>query len=110
MFTLPDMNVHTRCLIPVRLRNINRELTPYLSGDRFLYVRGDFRRVLLSKISINNNKVRVLHYAQDSACSRCRYLGYTASDVDACDGFSDDPNIVTIRSAKNVLSNYYHLP
>ena len=34
-------------------------------------------------------------------------MGHTASDVDACDGFSDDPNIVTIRSAKNILSNYY---
>ena len=35
---------------------MNRELTPYLSGDRFLYVRGDFRRVLHSMISINNKR------------------------------------------------------
>ena len=34
MFTLPDMNVHNRRLIPTRLKNMNRELTPYLSGDR----------------------------------------------------------------------------
>ena len=58
-------------------------------------------------ISINNNKVRVLHEAQDIACSRCRYLGHTESHVDECDGFSDYPNIVTIRSAKNILGNYY---
>ena len=57
------------------------ELTPYLSGDRFLYIRGDFRRVLPSLISINNYKCRVLHHSQALACNNCRYLGHTANNT-----------------------------
>ena len=74
MYALPDVNVQTRHIIPARLRNSKRELTPYLSGDRFLYVRGDLRRALPSFISIKNQKVCVIHNTQDHACSRCRYF------------------------------------
>ena len=38
IYSNPDMNVQTNRIIPARLRNRNRELTPYLSGDRFIYV------------------------------------------------------------------------
>ena len=66
------MKVQTNRIIPARLRNRNRELTPYLSGDRFIYVRGDLRIVLPPIISINNHNVLVIQQAQDLACSRCR--------------------------------------
>ena len=36
MYALPDMKVQTKRIIHARLRNNKRELTPYLSGDRFL--------------------------------------------------------------------------
>ena len=52
IYSLPDMKVQTKFRIPARLRNMNRELTPYLSGNRFLYVRGDLCRVLPPIISI----------------------------------------------------------
>ena len=107
IYSNPDMKVQTKCIIPARLRNRNRELTPYLSGDRFLYVRGDLRRVLPPIISINNHNACVIHQAQDLACNRCRYFGHNASDTKACDAFTNDANIITIRSPKNVLSNYY---
>ena len=57
MHSLPDMKVQTKRIIPARLRNNKRELTPYLSGDRFLYVKGDFRRILSPLISINNHSL-----------------------------------------------------
>ena len=56
IYSNPDMKVQTKRIIPARLRNRNRELTPYLSGDRFLYVRGDLRIVLPPIISINNQQ------------------------------------------------------
>ena len=68
IYSNPDMKVQTNRIIPARLRNRNRELTPYLSGDRFLHVRGDLRRVLPPLISINNHSVRVIHQSQDLAC------------------------------------------
>ena len=107
MYSIPDMKVQTKRIIPARLRNNKRELTPYLSGDRFLYVRGDFRRVLPSLITINNHKVRVFHQAQDDACTRCQCLGHMSNNTEDFYAFNDDQNVVTIRSPKNPLSNYY---
>ena len=100
IYSNPDMRVQTNHIIPTRLRNRNRELTPYLSGDRFLYVRGDLRRVLPPLISINNHSVRVIHQAQDLACNRCRYFGHNASDFKACDAFTNDANIITYGHPK----------
>ena len=70
-------------------------------------MRGDFRRVLQALISINNHKVRVFHQAQDDACTRYRCLGHMSNNTEACDAFNGDQNVVTIRSPKNSLSNYY---
>ena len=108
MYSNPDIKILTKRIIPARLRNHKRELTPYLSGDRFLYIIGDFRRVLPPYMSINNHKLRVMHQSQDLACSRCQYLGHTTNNTEACDALCDDQdNIITIRSPKDVLCNYY---
>ena len=107
LYSTPEVKLQNKKVIPARIRNQKSELTPYLSGDRFIYVRGDFRRVLPSVISINNQKCRVYHQSQDLACSRCRYLGHSSTNIAACDAYSDDPNVITIRSPKNVLCNYY---
>ena len=96
MYSLPDVNVQTKHIIPARLRNEKSELTYYLSVDRFPYIRGDFRRVLPSLISINNYKYHVLQHSQAVACNRCRYLGHTASNTEACDAFCDEPNVIII--------------
>ena len=107
MYSLPDMKVQTKRINPARLRNIKRELIPYLSGDRFPYVRGGFRRVLPPLSSINNHKVRAIQQTQDDACTRCRCLSHMSNNTKACDAFNDDQHVVTIRSPKNPLSNYY---
>ena len=71
-------------------------------------MRGDLLRVLPSFISINNQKVRVIHNALDHACSRCRYLGHISSNTEACGAFNDDPNVVTIKSPKTYISKAKH--
>ena len=102
VYSSPDKNVQTKRIIPARLRNKKRELTPYLSGDRFLYVRGDLRRDLPSIVSINNHKCRAcMHQSQELACRRCRYMGHISSNTEVCDDFCDDPNVIAIRSPKN---------
>ena len=59
-------------------------------------------------ISINNHNLRVMHQSQYLACSRCQYLGHTASNTEACHAYCDDQdNIITIWSPKDVLCNYY---
>ena len=42
----PHMHVKTRNIIHARLRNREEELVSYYSGDRCVYVKGGFRRVL----------------------------------------------------------------
>ena len=42
----PDIHVKTRNMIHARLRNKAGQLTPFHSGDRFIYVRGGFRSAL----------------------------------------------------------------
>ena len=72
-----------------------------------MYIRGDFCRVLPSTISINNQKVRILHHSQNLACSRCHYLGHDAKNTESCDAYWEDPNVITIKSPQNTLCNYY---
>ena len=70
-------------------------------------MRGNIKRVLPSLISIGNNKCRVFHKSQELACSRCRYLGHSSGNTEACDAHCLDPNLITIHSAKDVLCNFY---
>ena len=61
--------------------------------------------------SVNANRHIVKHSTDSindasTACNRCRYLGHTANDTEACDAFCDEPNVITIRSPKNVLCKY----
>ena len=62
--------MQTKQVIQARIRNNKRELTPFLSGERFIYVKSDLRRVLPSTISINNHKIKVQHQSH----GRSRYL------------------------------------
>ena len=39
----------------------NNILTQFLSGDRFVYVKGNFSPVLLSHVDLNSSKCRILH-------------------------------------------------
>ena len=77
----PNINMQTKRVIQARIRNNKRVLTPFFSGERFIYVRSDLCRVLPSTISINNHKIRVQHQSQESACSRCHYLGHDAKTL-----------------------------
>ena len=88
------------------MRNREGELTSFCSGDRFLYVRGGFRRVLPPVIDIDHQRCRILHKSQDSACKRCRYMGHCHQDTGKCDAYVNDHNIITIRSPNHVLCNY----
>ena len=50
----PHMHVKNRNIIHAQLRNREGELTSFCSGDRFVYVRGGFRRVLPPVIDIDH--------------------------------------------------------
>ena len=63
IYSQPNIKIETKQVIQALIRNHKRDLTPFLSGDRFIYIIGDFRRVLPSTININHQKVRLLHHS-----------------------------------------------
>ncbi len=102
----PDIIVKSG-VISARLRDYNNNLTPFYSGDRFVFVRGKFSPALHQTALIEYNTCRVWHKSQELACKRCRMPGHTKEDIEMCKAFYHDQDIITIRSPKYVLCNYF---
>ena len=56
---IPSLMLKLKLNIYARLRNEERELTPFESGDRFLYVRTGFKRTMPNVADINHYKCRI---------------------------------------------------
>ena len=94
-------------VIPARLRDHENKLTTFLSGDRFVYVRGNFSPALHPTAIMGGSKCRVLHKSQYDACLRCRNLDHKTQETHKCDAYSDDLDVITIKSPLSPLSNYF---
>jgi len=94
-------------VIQGRIRDSNNKLTRFLSGERIVYVKGKFSPVLPSIGKLASCKCRVWHKTQEEACLRCRKLDHHTHDTDKCDAYIRDDDIVTIRSDKYPLCNFY---
>ena len=103
----PDIQITTRNIIHAKLRNQKRELTPFLSGERFVYIKTGLRRALPSVVDINHNQCRIFHPSQEKSCSRCRYMGHSRQNTEVCNAYTENSDIIPIRSANNVMSNFY---
>ena len=103
----PGMHVKNRNMIHARLRNREGELTSFYSGDRFLYIKGGFRRALPTEINIDHQTCRIQHKSQDLACKRCRYMGHQDQETEKCNAYINNQNMIAIRSPNNALCNYF---
>lgn len=56
----------------VQFRDDSNNLTPFLSGDRMVYVKGNISKALPDSVLIDYNRCRVIHKSQDISCARCR--------------------------------------
>ena len=54
----------------------NNILTQFLSGDRFVYVKGNFSPVLHSLANLYSSKRIIFHTSQKDACMRCRHRNH----------------------------------
>ena len=97
-------------VIAGRLRDKNNKFTHYLSGDRIVYVKGKFSPVLPNFAHIDFTKCKIWHPSQDTACQRCRCLGHHTSEVSKCDAYTEDSDVITIRSPQYILCNYNPSP
>ena len=71
-------------VISSRLREMNNKLTKFFSGDRFVFVKGKLTHAFHSHAIIRNAKCRIWHKSQEVACKRCRRLGHTYNNTEAC--------------------------
>ena len=106
----PGVSVRSK-IISSRIRDSDNKLSPFYSGDRFVYVKGNFSPVLHTSAMVNFNKCRVFHKSQEKACDRCKQSSHTTAETEKCEAFyNDSQNIIAFRSPKNVLCNYYPSP
>ena len=85
----------------------NNILTQFLSGDRFVYVKGNFSPVLHSHANLNSSKCRILHTSQKNACMRCRHRNHLTTDIEHCEAYSNDLNVLIVKSPKYPMSNCF---
>ena len=90
-----------------KIRNERNELTNYYSGERIVYVKGDFSPVLPMYTDIGTHKIRVWHSAQYDACKRCRHIDHGYLETDKCYAYLHDDDVIAFRSPNYVLCNFY---
>ena len=93
-------------VITVRFRDQNNKLTPFFTGDRFVFVKGEMAQALHHSALIDYAKCQVWHKRQELACRRCMHIGHISTNLKACDAYLEDQSIITIRSPNCVMSNY----
>ena len=85
----------------------NNMLTQFLSGDRFVYVKGKFSPALHSLANINSGRCRIFHASQKNACMRCRHHNHSTTETEQCEAYSNDQNVLIVKSPKYPMSNYF---
>ena len=90
-----------------RIRVNRNKLTPFCTGDRYVYARGNIANAIHTTSLIDQNKCRVWHKTQETACARCRKTDHTSTNTERCDAFGEDPDAILIRSPSYVMCNYY---
>lgn len=95
-------------VVSARHRDYNNKLTPYFSGDRFVFVKGGMKTAIHTTAIIDYNTCRVVHKSQEYACLRCRGVGHMINETNKCPAFVEPlHDIITIRSPAYVLCNYF---
>ena len=83
------------------------EISPYINGDRLLYVNADVTPPLPKETVICGHKCRIWHQSQKNFCKRCAKHGHRTTDLDVCESYYADSAVVAWRADNNPLSNFY---
>ena len=76
-------------VITARFRDQNNKLTPYFTGDRFVFVKGKMTNALHHSALINYDKCRIWHKSQEVACMRCRHIGHLSTNLKECNAYME---------------------
>ena len=93
----------------IYLRLGGEETSPFINGDRFVYVSPDVSPPLPEEAVIAGHPCRIWHPSQKNFCKRCSSHGHRTIDVivDLCESFEADCVVAGFRADRNPLSNYY---
>ena len=94
-------------VIYVKERIGGEDMSPFINGDRFVYVSPDVTPPLLKETVIDGHPCRIWHSSQKNFCKRCASHGHRTVDVDICESYEADCVVAAFRADRNPLSNYY---
>ena len=100
----PQLTTRSRVLY-AKERVGGEEMSPFINGDRLVYVRPDVTPPLPKETVICGFPCRIWHASQKNYCKRCASHGHRTNDVDACESYDADSPVAAWRADNNPLSN-----
>ena len=83
------------------------EITPFINGDRLIYIKPDVSPPLPKETVIGGHPCLIWHKSQKKLCKRCTSHGHHTSDIGMCGSYDPDCGVIAFRANNNPLSNYY---
>ena len=83
------------------------ELSPFINGDRIVYVNAEVSPPLPKETVICGHPCRIWHPSQKNFCKRCASHGHRTIDTDVCESYEPDCLVSAWRSDNTPLSNFY---
>ena len=102
----PELTIKSK-VIYAKERMGGDEMSPFINGDRLVYVTPNVSPPLPKETVISGFPCRIWHASQKNYCKRCAQHGHRTADVDICESYDPDAPVVVFRSDSNPLSNYY---
>ena len=94
-------------VIYAKERMAGDEISPFINGDRIVYISPNMCPPLPKDVVIAGHPCRLWHASQRNFCKRCAQQGHRTTDIDNCEAYDPDPHVTAFRSDNNPLSNYY---
>ena len=75
------------------------ESSPFINGDRMIYVEPHVYPPLPKETIIDGHQCRI--------CHRCQTHGHCTTDIEVCEACDADTSVVAFRANTNPLSNFF---
>ena len=82
-------------------------MSPYINGDRLVYITPNPAPPLPKETVIGGFPCRIWHRSQKNFCKRCDSHGHRTSDIGLCEAYEADEMVTPFRADSNPLSNFF---
>ena len=83
------------------------QMSPFINGDRLIYVHPNVSPPLPKETVISGHPCRIWHASQKNYCKRCATHGHRTMDIEECQSYNADCAVSAFRSNNNPLLNFY---